>query len=129
MRVITQNPEKVIPNVKESDINNCLILALLGGGRKSSFVIQYKDEYNISTFNWFGEDNDHPKGYQWYFKGQKSLIEFLIHSWNFWSIHGILKIYILESIKDVDIVCSCPPLVGTPFAKVVRNKYNSLRQH
>lgn len=130
MRIISQNPEKVIPNLKEDDIKKCLLVVLLDKGTSVAFAIQYIDDLGRKTLNWFGDELPrYLLGYRGFFNSHESLIEFLIYSWNFWENHFayITKIYILESIQNVDIVCGMPPLVGTPFANVVRDKFNSLR--
>ncbi len=101
MRTITQDPNKVVPNLSECDIYNNLLLVRIEYSHLA-FVIKEID----NTFNLYG-DQFEKSGDRWGYCGTTSLLEFLQASWYFWhdrcSINNI-KIYIISTKKELDTV-------------------------
>lgn len=108
MRTITMSPADSVPELLESDIDNCLIIAHIKdvGLDHVAYAIKY---YNLRrTLNWYG-DTISGNGGLWQHLCHGNLIEFISKSWNYWIITSdtaILKIYICESIEDVIFACN-----------------------
>lgn len=102
MRLITVSPKDSVPDLLESDIDNCLIIAHIK--RIDTNKIIYAEKYYAPerTLNWFGSDVSE-SGYEWQHSWNGNLVEFLARSWDFWI--NVPKMYICETMEDVVFAC------------------------
>jgi hypothetical protein len=108
LRVITENPSDVIPNIVESDRYNNLVIAHIKipyTGERIACVINTEN----GNTNWYGSPDlsdpyERNEGCSiWGWSKPRNLLTIIVDSWNDWTInfHDIVKIYICESIQDI----------------------------
>lgn len=105
MRTITKDPSQFVPNLRESDRYENLVIVHIYDSTSSrvACIINPYDTY----LNWYGSDDlrhlrDIPHCYQWGWETSENLLFLISKSWDRWVHNGNnVKMYIAESTQDV----------------------------
>lgn len=108
MRLITENPADVIPDIVESDRYDNLVIAHLKRPIRGERIACVINTENGNT-NWYGSpDLDDPYECNnscstWGWSKHRNLLTLIVDSWNNWTacFNDIVRIYICESIQDI----------------------------
>ena len=125
MRLITVSPRDVVPDLLESDIDNCLIIAHIKriDINRIIYVEKYYDPER--TLNWFGSNVSEP-GYEWNHQWNGTLVEFLTRSWEHWV--DVPKMYICESMEDVILACDEIGVTNNVLRLKIYDQFNRIKE-
>lgn len=135
MRKIEQDPEEVIPNLRESDINKNIIIILFTKDKHAAYLTNSCIENDI-MLNWSGckyENAECIRPWYWHTRFSKNCknkaIKFIKRCWTGWISRNNtpVVIYICENLQEVNEISDIPN--NTSFKeeviKVAREVFNT----
>jgi len=107
MRIITRNPSQFVPNLRESDrYENLVIADIKDSDSYQRIACVINSDNNLLT--WYGSyDLKNPRRndshcYEWAWRTTRNLLFLISKSWRYWTSNGDdLKMYVAESPQDV----------------------------
>ena len=123
MRMITENPNTKIPELRESDMHTNLIVAIV-----SDTQLIYAKMLPDNCINWNGTRTNRLIGFElWGFEERYTgILNFIMRSWHYWGdiCSSRVIMYVVENEADIDYIIEnhtiTNPEVLTKLARQLR---------